>query len=156
MHTQQFTRILSFPTAVVYFLFLLYHYIILLPFVLLSTSINIVSHLPCVLLNPFTGVVTVVGHSVSLLNTFYMFTLTIHIHDQHPHPLFDNIHDQQKLASTHLQQFTGITIQNFRGCVELPRWRLRLFGVLLELPICLAQGMVLGESGKGIATSQSI
>ena len=38
-------------------------------------------------------------------------------------------------------------------CVKLPRWRPRLFGVLLELPVCLALGMVLGESGKGILTS---
>ena len=40
----------------------------LLPFVLLSTSIKIASHLPCVLLTPYTGVVTVVGHTVSLHN----------------------------------------------------------------------------------------
>ena len=32
----------------------------------------------------------------------------------------------------------------------------KLFGVLLKRPISLAQGMVLGESGKGIYTSQSI
>ena len=39
---------LSFPSAVVYFLFLSYHCLILLYFCLLSTPINFGSHLPCV------------------------------------------------------------------------------------------------------------
>ena len=63
--------------------FQLYHYLsFTFCLVLLFTSINITSHLPCVCSVPYTRVVIVVGHTVSLLNKsgYHNFCLLFKYH----------------------------------------------------------------------------